>query len=397
MSINVLGIYRPVWAAGRHRVAGPDEDLVTLAVSAASVAGVAGTTTIDRVVLVTPTPDVLDGLGVGVLLRSLGLSDGVATDLRIGGAPTTLDVLLGADDGTLVITVDLTPSSCVAVAALIGSGAGPSFSAAGRHTGSLPMRIRRVGSPDAVVYQDPRVERELASAPLFERLKGDGRTVVAGLPPKDAQRLGAEATTVVDLGASAPLLLLAELAGESDPYRVVALDAATAVAVDVVPGGSMDVRREERPALAAERRPVDTAPDTVIPFAMPAYARAFEAKIGMTAARCVCGEVSFPPRLVCLDCGRHGETSPFDLPRTGEVYTAVTVHVPIPGVAGKYALAIVSLDDSPVRVLARLTDMDVVEPAIGARGRLVLRRIAQREGVPDYGYALQLDTTEEVA
>jgi uncharacterized protein len=60
-------------------------------------------------------------------------------------------------------------------------------------------------------------------------------------------------------------------------------------------------------------------------------------------------------------------------------------------------LSIVSLDDSPVRVLARVTDLADDHVPIGARGRLVLRRIAVREGIPDYGYALQLGTSEHVA
>ena len=67
--------------------------------------------------------------------------------------------------------------------------------------------------------------------------------------------------------------------------------------------------------------------------------------------------------------------------------------VPIPGIAGPYSLAIVALDESPVRVLAQVADVGAREPAIGERGRLVLRRVAVREGVPDYGYAFQSQVT----
>ena len=77
--------------------------------------------------------------------------------------------------------------------------------------------------------------------------------------------------------------------------------------------------------------------------------------------------------------------------RTGEIYTCVKVHVPIPGIAGPYGLAIVTLDDSPVRVLAPVADIGSREARIGERGRLVLRRLAVREGVPDYGYSFQSD------
>ena len=34
----------------------------------------------------------------------------------------------------------------------------------------------------------------------------------------------------------------------------------------------------------------------------------------------------------------------------------MTIHTPVPGVPGPYAIAIISLDDSPVRVLAQVAD-----------------------------------------
>jgi hypothetical protein len=42
-----------------------------------------------------------------------------------------------------------------------------------------------------------------------------------------------------------------------------------------------------------------------------------------------------------------------------------------------------------VRLLAPVTDVAAGTAAIGARGRLVLRRLADRETGPDYGYAFQ--------
>ena len=136
--------------------------------------------------------------------------------------------------------------------------------------------------------------------------------------------------------------------------------------------------------------------DADIPFSMPAYARAFDAKVGLTAAQCECGKVSYPPRLVCLECDRYDATHPVDLPRTGEVYTTVMIHTPVPGVAGPYAIAIVSLDGSPVRVLAPVADAVAPGADIGDRGHLVLRLIATREGVPDYGYAFQAAARSEI-
>ena len=75
------------------------------------------------------------------------------------------------------------------------------------------------------------------------------------------------------------------------------------------------------------------------------------------------------------------------LPRTGTVYTGVTVRIPVPGLPTPYSLVIVELDGVDVRVLARVTGASAGTVNIGDRGRMVLRLVAVRSGVPDYGYA----------
>jgi uncharacterized OB-fold protein len=75
------------------------------------------------------------------------------------------------------------------------------------------------------------------------------------------------------------------------------------------------------------------------------------------------------------------------LPRTGTVYTGVTVRIPVPGLPTPYSLVIVDLDGVSLRVLARVTGAEPGTARIGDRGRMVLRRVAVRSGVPDYGYA----------
>ena len=54
-----------------------------------------------------------------------------------------------------------------------------------------------------------------------------------------------------------------------------------------------------------------------------------------------------------------------------------------------YSIAIVDLDGVDLRVMAPITDVPAGSAAIGDRGSLVLRRMALRRGVPDYGYAFQ--------
>jgi uncharacterized OB-fold protein len=75
------------------------------------------------------------------------------------------------------------------------------------------------------------------------------------------------------------------------------------------------------------------------------------------------------------------------LPRTGTVYTHTTVRIPVPDLPGPYSLAVVQLEGSPVRVLLKVTGAPPGEAAIGQAGTVVLRRLATRAGIPDYGYA----------
>lgn len=386
MTIGALSLYRPVWEQSGNRVAGQDEDVLTLAVAAARP--LAERHAVERVVVVTGTPDVVVGFGTGVVARALDLAEDAPVELRLGGAPALLDAVLSAGPGSLVVGVDLTGHAAASGAAWVTDGPGAELTAAGRVTGSLPMRVRAVGADHTTTYGDGRVERELATVPLVGRLRSADAPLVVGISPGEARRLGARSAALPAPGPAGVLFALAEASsGPGGTVRVVALDAAGGAAADFRPG-PVEVVRDERPALSVDERPA-VGEDVVIPFSMPAYARAFDAKIGMVAATCSCGETSYPPRQVCLNCGRYDDTRPTPLRRTGEVYTCVKVHVPIPGVAGPYDLAIVALDDSPVRVLAQVADVGRRETGIGERGRLVLRRVAVREGVPDYGYAFR--------
>lgn len=368
-----------------------------MAVAAGRAALASNAAQVNRVVLVTRDPDVTDGMATGVVVRALGLDPHTPIEFRIGGAPASLEAVIDAAPGVLVIAVDLTETGCASAAAVTCEpGRGVELTLVERFGGSLPVRVRHVGSASVTRYDDTRVERELSSAPLLSALRPEGDVYVAGLSSAEAERLGGAKATLPTTGAAASLFLLADLAEASATGRVVALDAATTAAADISVATAVAVHREARIPLTVHRRPTLPAGSVDIPFSMPAYARAFESKIGLTGARCKCGELSYPPRTLCLSCGEYDLTEPLDLPRRGEVYTTVTIHAPIPGIAGPYALAIISLDDSTVRVLAQVTDVEATDCRIGDRGRLVLRRVALREGVVDYGYAFQTNAKTEV-
>lgn len=126
-------------------------------------------------------------------------------------------------------------------------------------------------------------------------------------------------------------------------------------------------------------------------ISLAAYERAFEAKVRWEAGKYAdSDDLDFPPRYRVGDDGALAtDYELVPLPRTGTVYTAVSVHMPVPGLRTPYALAIIELDDSAVRALVKVTGTDPDTVKIGDRGRLVLRRIAVRSGVPDYGYAFE--------
>ena len=77
------------------------------------------------------------------------------------------------------------------------------------------------------------------------------------------------------------------------------------------------------------------------------------------------------------------------LPRTGTIYTQTTIQIPVPDLPSPYSIAVVQLDGSPVRVLMKVTGVPAGAAAIGQSGAVALRKVADRAGVPDYGYAFQ--------
>ena len=383
-----LGQYQPVWDDRGQRVTGPDEDAITLAVAAGRLA-LGDRPEVERVVLVCGDPGYLDGAPLAVLVRGLGLGPEVPAELRIGGAAAALDALSGASPQTLVIGVT-TGRGAAAGAALVAQR-GMLLADRQTVTNSLPMRVRHTTEPTTYVYADGRVERELGWKPTIEALTaGHDKPMLVGIDGKDAKRLGGRLHDGVPAGAAGPLFALAVMADQLDGGRLIAVDAATGAAVTVSAVGDAVVRRDVRPPVPATARPRLVGAELTIPFSMPSYERAVVEKLTLTAMRCPqCGTEAYPRRERCISCGRMGDGEPFVLPRDGEIYSTVTVFAPVPGVPTPRSLAIVSLPPTTIRVLAVVTDGVADSARIGDRGTLVLRLVAVREGVPDYGYAFR--------
>jgi uncharacterized OB-fold protein len=381
--VTAVGTVLPVWTDGRQRVAGIDEDAVTLAVAAARQAlDLAGDgARVDRVVLVSRDLPLLEGGNAAPLLAGIGIADSVPVVEQVGGAPALLDAVAGAVPGTLVVAADLVSAGAGAV--LVGD-TGPELTLRGRVVRSMPVRAR---AADGVVreYDDTRLVWEQGVRRSVEQLElTEKPVVVAGLNAKQADQLcSATPPRLATTGAASAIFALAALT-EAGPGIVLAVEQASVTAVHV--DGIPEVSRLAPPACPVPRTRDNPGPD--ISISLAAYDRAFEPKLRWEAGSCdECGTLALPPRHRCLSCGSEAGWSLVPLPRTGEVYTGVTVHVPVPGLPTPYSLVIVQLDGVDVRTLVRVTGVEAGTTQIGDRGALVFRKVATRSGIPDYGYA----------
>jgi uncharacterized OB-fold protein len=376
-------------------VAGGDEDALTMAVAAGRAALGDVRADVHHVVFVTRDLPLLDGGNGAALIAGLGLEATTTVVEQVGGGPAALDALLAADAGTLVIGADTGPGSGAA-AAVVADGDGLALASVARVLRSLPVRAR--GSDGEVHdYDDPRLVRERGMrAALTEAGIARKAAAAVGVPAKDAAALcEGDAPRVPTTGASAPLLALAALAEARASGLLLAFEQATMTAVEVAAGSPIVVRVERPPQDQPQQR---VTPGPEIRISLPAYERAFDAKVRLEAGRCPhCGTLALPPRHRCLGCGAEGDAELTELPRDATVYTTTTIHTPVPGLVTPYTIVIVELGDTGVRLLAQVTGTPPGTVGIGDRGEMVVRRVAERSGIPDYGYAFWPASAPEVA
>jgi uncharacterized OB-fold protein len=382
--IGSIGTYLPCWGTAGRRVPGGDEDAVTLAVEAGRAA-IGGATGVERVVVVSRDLPLLEGGNSAVLLAGLGLDAEIEVSERLGGAPAALDALSSARPRTLVIGADLEPAGA---AAALTAETGLPVRAAARIARSLPVHTRDA-SGTVHDYGDPRLLRERGLLASLAAAGAEKPIAIAGVDRKQAVAVCAGTPPELPTtGASAALFALAALAESGTTGLLTAVEQATLTGV-AVDAGTAQVHRREPEARAVPKGKF--TPGAEIPISLAAYERAFEPKVRWEAAKHGdSDELDFPPR---YRVGRDGSLSRdytlVPLPRTGTVYTGVTVHVPVPGLTTPYSLVIVELDDVGVRALVKVTGTEAGTVEIGDRGHMVLRRVAVRSGVPDYGYAFE--------
>jgi uncharacterized OB-fold protein len=382
-----IGTYLPCWGTLNQRVPGDDEDAITLAVEAGREA-LAGSAAVERVVLVSRDLPLLESSNAAVLLAGLSLDPELEVDERLGGAPAAVDALSSARPRTLVVGVDVEPAGAAAV---LTADNGLWVRTAARVARSLPVRTR---SDIGVVhdYGDPRLLHERGLVASLGAAWLDTPAALAGVDHTTAAELCVgEPAPLPTSGASSGLFALAAMAEAGTTGPLVAVEQASLSGLTVV-GGTTRLHRHEPVARALPEGTVVSG--TEIPISLAAYERAFEAKVRWEAGKFAdSDELDFPPRYRVDSDGRLStryERVP--LPRTGTVYTETTVDIPVPGLKTPYSLVIVELDGVGVRALVKVTGAKPGSVEIGARGRLALRRVAVRSGVPDYGYAFEPET-----
>ncbi|WP_101946448.1 OB-fold domain-containing protein [Mycobacterium sp. 3519A] len=381
-----IGTYLPCWGAPRHRVAGDDEDAITLAVEAGRAALIASGA-VERVVLVSRDMPLLESSNAAVLLAGLGLDPELEVDERLGGAPATLDAVSSARPRTLIIGTDLDPAGA---AAILTAERGLQVRTAARVARSLPVRTRNA-TGDVTDYGDPRLLHERGLVASLAAAWLDTPAAVAGVEHDRAVEMCiGDPPALPTTGASASLFALAGMADAGTTGPLVAVEQASLSGI-TVSNGVAEIHRREPPARPTPDGTYVEGGD--IPISLAAYERAFEAKTRWEAGRFAAtpdGALDFPPRFRLSDDGALAtDYELIPLPRTGTVYTETTVHMPVPGLRTPYSLVIVELDAVGVRALVKVTGAAPGTVDIGSRGRLALRRVAVRSGVPDYGYMFE--------
>ncbi|MEB3019562.1 OB-fold domain-containing protein [[Mycobacterium] crassicus] len=403
-----IGTYLPCWGVPVRRVAGDDEDAITMAVEAGRAALTDGGA-VERLVLVSRDLPLTESSNAAVLLAGLGLDPELEVVERLGGAPAALDALSSARPRTLIIGADVDPAGgsarldggeaklgppCGAGAvAVLTAEDGLRIRTAARIARSLPVRTRNAGVVHD--YGDPRLLHERGVVASLGAAWVQTPVMLAGLEhARAAEMCSGDPDPLPTIGASSGLFALATLAETRTPGPLLAVEQANLSGIIVAEGPEApetQVRVHRREPVARPLPDHVSTPGADLPISLAAYERAFEAKVRWEAGKQPgSDELDFPPRYrVGDDCALSTSYELVELPRVGTVYTEVTVQMPVPGLLTPYSLVIVELDDVAVRALVKVTGAPAGGVWIGDRGRMVLRRVAVRSGVPDYGYAFE--------
>lgn len=121
----------------------------------------------------------------------------------------------------------------------------------------------------------------------------------------------------------------------------------------------------------------------------PRYHREIPQRYRLEAGKCKkCGEVSFPPRIVCPNC-KSQDFETIRLNDEGKLLTFTIIRVASDKFFGTtpFAIGIVELNDG-VKVTTQIADVDFSQLKIEQKVKLVFRKIQDegKSGLHCYGY-----------
>ena len=121
----------------------------------------------------------------------------------------------------------------------------------------------------------------------------------------------------------------------------------------------------------------------------PRYAREIPQRYRLEASKCKsCGNVSFPPRLICPEC-KSREFETIKLSEKAEILTYTIIRVASDAFSKitPFAIAVIAVD-SGARLMTQIADSPIDKVKIGEKVKLVFRKIQDegKSGLHCYGY-----------
>ncbi len=122
--------------------------------------------------------------------------------------------------------------------------------------------------------------------------------------------------------------------------------------------------------------------------------RRIDERYNLKANKCeTCGNVYFPPRIVCPKCRRKGKLKTIYLKGTGKIYSFTEVHSPAVGFEDQvpYVFAIIEMDEG-TKITGQIVDVRGKDVKIGDKVKVVFRKIQSEdpEGLIHYGFKFKL-------
>ena len=113
-------------------------------------------------------------------------------------------------------------------------------------------------------------------------------------------------------------------------------------------------------------------------------------RYNLIGSKCTnCGELYFPPRVVCPICRRKGKIENVQFKGKGKIYTFSIVETPTSDfkTIAPYAVAIIELDEG-VKLTSQIVECDLDKIEIGDPVEMVFRKIREdgKDGVISYGF-----------